>query len=138
MRFISLQLLTGIMLVVMFSCDDNGKSEVKPKQLIDRETMILLMADMDVTDAALKVKQVGISHDSLKKLADQAYDSLYLYYKITPEVFRQNMQYYQRDMEDFEKMVDDKISLLSRKKDSIMLESQKTDTSKIKVKAIKR
>lgn len=136
MKFGLFGFLTCIALVTMLSCNNKGSGGTKPAQIIDRETMIMLMADMDITDAALKVRQKGLSHDSINKIADQVYDSLYLYYKTTPEIFKQNIRYYQSDMADFEKMVDDKITLLSKKKDSIMLAPEKLDTTKYKVKKV--
>lgn len=125
-------ILVILILFGLFSCDDNGKREIKPETVIDRETMIMLLADMDVTDAALKTRQIGLSHDSIRKISAMAYDSLYLYYKITPRIFRENMRYYQRDMEDYQNMLDEKITLLTRRKDSLTIEPEKLDTSRIK------
>lgn len=90
------------------------------------------MADMDITDAALKLRQLGLSHDSIRKLSEKAFDSLYIYYGTTPEVFKENIKFYQRDMEEYQKMMDEKLELLSRKKDSInvAIEPVKIDTTK--------
>lgn len=61
-----------------------------------------------------------------------AFDSLYLYYRTTPELFKENLKYYQYDMQDFQKMLEEKINLITRKNDSITLEPVKLDTSKVK------
>lgn len=137
MKFSGILIVPAFLLVMCVSCDDNGKKQIKPKTVIDRETMIMLLADMDITDAALKSRQIGISHDSIRKISAMAYDSLYLYYKITPEIFRENMRYYQRDMEDYQKMIDEKITLLTRRKDSLTIEPEKLDTSEYRTKQVK-
>lgn len=121
--------------LVVLSCNQSDRNNGTPEQIIDRETMIRLMADMDITDAALKTKQMSLKHDSIRRLSNRAYDSLYLYYKTTPENFRLNVGYYQRDLEDYQKMMDEKIILLSKKKDSINMAvvPVKLDTTKIKI-----
>jgi hypothetical protein len=129
-------LFQGVFLLAFLSCNQSGKDNRKPEKIIDRETMIHLMADMDITDAALKIKQVGLKHDGIRQLSNKAYDSLYLYYKTTPEEFKRNVTYYQKDLDNYQMMMDEKITLLSKKKDSISVSISpvKIDTSKIKVK----
>ncbi len=95
--------------------------------------MIMLMADLDITEAALRVKQTYIPRDSLSKLTKIAYDSLYIYYNTTPAIFVENLKFYQEDMEDYLEMVNEKIELLIRKKDSVALAPEKLDTTRMKI-----
>lgn len=136
MRYIFSFLAQAVFLLVFLSCNRSDNKSQTPEQIIDRETMIRLMADMDITDAALKTKQMSLKHDSIRQLSNRAYDSLYLYYKTTPDNFKLNVSYYQRNLEEYQKMMDEKIILLSRKKDSINMAVNpiKLDTSKIKIK----
>lgn len=139
MRYTFFLFVQALFLFGLLSCNQSGKDDQKPARIIDRQTMIHLMADMDITDAALKIKQVGLKHDSIKQLSDKSYDSLYLYYKTTPEEFKRNVSYYQKNLENYQQMMDEKITLLSKKKDSInvSINPVKLDTSKIKVKSPK-
>lgn len=116
-------------LLVSIQCKRDEFQKLSKEQIIDRETMIHLMADLEITEAALKLKQTKIKYDSLKKLSNMAFDSLYLYYKTTPEAFRLNLKNYQHDMEDYQEMLEEKINLLTRKNDSITLEPVKIDTT---------
>lgn len=117
-------------LIFLTGCGKRADSDIQRRDIIDREKMIMLMADLDITEAALRVKQTYIPRDSLSKLTKLAYDSLYIYYNTTPVVFKENLKYYQLDMEDYYKMVEEKIELLVRKKDSVALAPEKLDTTK--------
>jgi hypothetical protein len=107
---------------------------------IPREQMIRMMADIELTEAALKLKQVKISRDSVKLLAAKCYDSLYSFYGTTPEEFKENLSYYLLDMEGFQALSDSVIINLTRRKDSISnlsiapdtLKTKKSDTLKTK------
>lgn len=105
--------------VSLNSCQSDKKEFSSGQQQIPREQMIRLMADMELTEAALKTKQVKLSRDSIKKIAAQSYDSLYSFYGVTPEQFKENLKYYQLDLEDFQAMSDSVIITLTRHKDSV-------------------
>lgn len=97
-----------------------------------REQLIHLMADIELTEAALKLKQVKMSRDSVKLFAEKCYDSLYQAYGVTPEQFRENLRYYQLDMEEFQAITDSVIINLTRRKDSVSNLSKTPDTLKTK------
>lgn len=97
-----------------------------------REQLIHLMADIELTEAALKLKQVKLSRDSVKRIAEKCYDSLYQAYGLTPEQFRENLRYYQLDMVDFQAITDSVIINLTRRKDSVSNLSKTPDTLKTK------
>ncbi len=107
------------LIVSLNSCKNDKKEFASGQQQIPREQMIRLMADIELTEAALKTKQVKLSRDSIKKIAAQSYDSLYSFYGVTPEQFKENLKYYQLDLEDFQAMSDSVIVTLTRHKDSV-------------------
>lgn len=78
------------------------------------------MADVEVVEAQLRFQQTRITHDSLQKVKSENYDSLYMFYKITPEQFNQNLKYYQGDLVNFEGMIDEVILLITRSRDSVL------------------
>ncbi len=123
---------TAIMFGFLVSgCDSDKSSELKDEQVIERSAMVQLLADIEITEAALKAKQLKLKRDSFRLISKMALDSLYIYYNTTPQLFKENLKYYQSDMEDYQKMIDEKIELLSRKKDSISLQPALIDTTKI-------
>jgi len=137
MKSLIFSLLTAFTLLVYTQCKQDEFSKLSKEQIIDRETMIHLMADMEITEAALKLKQTKMKYDSIRTLSNRAFDSLYLYYNTTPELFKENLKYYQYDMEDFQQMLEEKINLITRKNDSITLEPVKIDTGSVKDKDTK-
>ncbi|MFA6949661.1 MAG: DUF4296 domain-containing protein, partial [Lentimicrobiaceae bacterium] len=126
-----LVVITCLFLVSVSACRQDNPQALSKDQIIDREVMIRLMADMEITEAGLKAKQASMPYDSVKMIADSVYDSLCLYYKTTPELFKENLRYYQQDMEEYQKMLDDKITLLTMKKDSLNLIPEKITPRKI-------
>ena len=107
------------LIVSLNSCKNDKKEFASGQQQIPREQMIRLMADIELTEAAPKTKQGKLSRDSIKKIAAQSYDSLYSFYGVTPEQFKENLKYYQLDLEDFQAMSDSVIVTLTRHKDSV-------------------
>lgn len=117
---IRLSLYLFLIAAVCFTgCGNNQKIMPSGQSQIPRDQMIRLMADLELTESALKIKQAKMSRDSVKQFATFCYDSLYTFYKVTPEQFRENLRYYQSDMEDFQAMMDSVIVTLSRHRDSV-------------------
>ncbi len=131
MKYAFFYLLSVLALLAFTQCKQDETSKLSKEQIIDRESMIHLMADMEITEAALKFKQTKMKYDSVRILSNMAFDSLYLYYNTTPELFKENLKYYQYDMEDFQEMLEEKINLISRKNDSISVEPVKIDTGSV-------
>ncbi|MFH1119106.1 MAG: DUF4296 domain-containing protein [Bacteroidota bacterium] len=110
--------------IVIQGCRDDHKSFASGQKQISREQMIRLMADFELTESALKMKQVKLSRDSVRLIAARCYDSLYAFYGISPEQFRENLRFYQSDMEDFQAMMDSVIVALTRHKDSVSAQNK--------------
>lgn len=107
------------LLMSLLGCKPSGQ---KPdgEKLIPREKMIDIMANMEVVEAKLRFQQTRINMDSLQKLKIKNFDSLYMYYKVTPGQFNQNLRYYQEDLADFELMMDEVILSITQAKDSVL------------------
>jgi hypothetical protein len=112
------------MFAALLGCRPSG-NRPDSGEIIPRDSMILVMADVELTEAALRYQQTRISRDSLEKVKTRSYDSLYLYYKLTPERFNQNLVYYQNDLADFENMLDEVMLSLTKDKDSLVNKSGK-------------
>lgn len=111
--------LLTIMLLSFWGCKpSDGKP--RPEKLIPREIMVKLMADVEVVEARLRFQQTRITADSLNKEKTKSYDSLYMFYKVTPDQFNKNLSYYQGDLEDFERMIDEVILSITRARDSVI------------------
>lgn len=122
----SKNLLLVSLLLILLSCNPKGKG-IDKKDVIERDRMIKLMADMQITEVALRQKQSLLNHDTMKIISNKAYDSLYLFYKTTPKSFQASLKYYQNDLEDYLKMNEEVINLLTQKEDSIKQVKDSTD-----------
>lgn len=118
--------------VALPGCRSKQKEFTTREIEMSREKLIHLMADIELTEAALKLKQVKMPRDSVKMFAEKCYDSLYQAYGVTPEQFRENLRYYQLDMEDFQAITDSVIINLTRRKDSVSNLPKPMDTVKAK------
>ncbi|GEM_PF-575720 len=112
-----------IIILLTSSCNQQGNG-IDKKDLIERDRMVRLMADMQITEVALRQKQSTLNHDTMKIISNKAYDSLYLFYKTSPESFKSSLKYYQQDLEDYLKMNEEVITLLTQKEDSIKQEKE--------------
>ena len=112
-------LLLVIMLLSLWGCKPSDR-KTRPDNLIPRDVMISLMSDVEVVEARLRFQQTRITQDSLNKIKTKNYDSLYMFYKVTPDQFKQNLSYYQGDLENFERMMDEIILSITRSRDSVL------------------
>lgn len=111
-------LLLIFMLISLLGCKSDGI--VGSDNLIPRSKMIEIMADAEVVEAQLRFQQTRITNDSLQKVKIQSYDSLYMFYKLTPDQFNQSLKYYQEDLVNFEGMIDEVILLITKDRDSVL------------------
>jgi hypothetical protein len=90
--------------------------------------MISLMATMELNEAALRIQQKNTNRDSINRLALRSYDSLYSYFRYTPEQFKTSLDYYQNNLDDFQKMLDEVILMLTKQRDSIQNQEKAGNT----------
>ncbi len=106
-------------LILLLSCSSRNLQPEAGLEVIPREQMVRLMAEMELTEALLKNHQVKMSRDSVNLLTKKYYDSLYNKYGVTQAQFDNNLKYYQSDIEEFLAMTDSVIIYLTRRKDSV-------------------
>lgn len=104
--------------VLLSACNMKGK-QLNDQDIIPQEKMIRLMADIEITEAGLRFKQTKISGDSLTRLKSRAFDSLYIYHQVTPAQFKNSLAFYQKKLDNFERMMDEVMQIITREKDSI-------------------
>ena len=112
-------MLLIFVLLSLLGCKPSDRTP-EPDKLIPRDKMVDIMTDVEVVEAQLRFQQTRINNDSLQKEKTKSYDSLYMYYKVTPEQFSQSLKYYQGDLENFEHMIDEVILSITRARDSVL------------------
>lgn len=112
-------LLAGIVFIgMLYGCRSQADTKA-PAGIIPRDSMISLMAAIELNEAALKIQQTNINRDSLNKLSVRSYDSVYSYYRSSPQRFKISLDYYQNNLDDFQKMIDEVILRLIQQRDSL-------------------
>ena len=129
-------MLKGKILIILFSIAASlslftqgcrNQAGKLPENVLDKQTMINLLTDMQLVEAALAVKQSRNAADpSVPRIY---YDSLFAKYNITKAVVDSSLKYYGRQPEIFEELYAQVIIRLSRiEHDNAMREKSRADT----------
>jgi len=107
-----------LIVILMAGCTEKlNKNPPSPENLIPKDKMIELLTDIHLAEAAIFSKQkLGENIDIVK------YDFYFFIlekYQISPEQFKQSFRYYQADLEVFDEIYMEVITLLSKKKDQL-------------------
>ena len=99
-----------LMLSLFFGC---SKKEVKvPADVIPRDTMIVVLAEIHLAEASIQVLNVEVK-DSLKAVSFGLYNYIFSKHKITQELFKKSFDYYRSEPAYFHAMYDEVITHLS-------------------------
>ena len=120
--------LTHILLVVMAAvvlvlsgCNDKKKVMKKPPHLINRITLVNILAESYLIESTLQMT----APDSIGKdeLARRYYKDLFDRYHITREQFESSVAYYVSEEKSAEKLLNDASALIVNKKNEMILET---------------
>ncbi len=106
----------------MPSCYDvYEEAEVeKPENLINIDSMVVILADVEVTESALRQKQ-NMGHE-ITDLEEQYYQSVFRKHQVTRGQFDSSLAYYKQDMAVMNKIYEDVITRLSLMESKIQAE----------------
>ena len=116
----SLKYLPFILLAFVFwGCGHRSKEPVElafPKDsVIDREQMIRILVDLQLMEAGLQLqKNSGIRNEGVEVIY---YNGLCRKFHISRKRFKENLEYYQQDKEDFYMMYEDVVNRLGELKE---------------------
>lgn len=113
-------LLAGILL--LSSCYDqyNDSMAVKPENLIYRDTIVLILADIEIAESALRHKQnYGME---IKNKAEAYFNEIFKRYKVSKEQFDSSMTYYKEDVDVINEIYEDVITRLSLMQSEVQME----------------
>ena len=120
-----LYLVAGI--TMMSSCYNIKEDIKKPEadNLIPREKIILILADVEIAESALRQKQnVGSEIGSLQEVY---YYTIFKNHEVRKEQFDSSMLYYRQDAETMDKIYEDVITRLSLVESETQMESDKKE-----------
>lgn len=108
-------LLLGF-LCIMAACSES-KVEV-PSNVIPRDTMIAILADVHLAEANIQVLSLGRS-DSTKEEAYGLYRFILSKYRINDEKLRRSFEFYRSEPEYFHEMYNEVLTRLSEKQATV-------------------
>ena len=107
--------------LVLAGCNDKKKVMKKPAHLINRITLVNILAESYLIESTLQMT----APDSIGKdeLARRYYKDLFDRYHITREQFESSVAYYVSEEKSAEKLLNDASALIVNKKNEMMLET---------------
>jgi len=108
-HFLSLIIL---LLIFTYGCDKNPSQSKAPENLISIDTMVEILVDFHLIEAAIKIDQKR--KVNMTEYTKYYYNYLFEKHQITKEDFKESLAYYQNNPSLFEEMYADVITQLSR------------------------
>ena len=107
--------------MVLSGCNDKKKVMKKPPHLINRITLVNILAESYLIESTLQMTVP----DSLSKdeLARRYYKDLFDRYHITSEQFESSVAYYVSEEKSAEKLLNDASALIVNKKNELMIDN---------------
>ena len=108
-------------MMVFSGCNDKKKVMKKPPHLINRITLVNILAESYLIESTLQMTVP----DSLSKdeLARRYYKDLFDRYHITSEQFESSVAYYVSEEKSAEKLLNDASALIVNKKNELMIDN---------------
>jgi len=105
-----------IILVIFLSSCKNKKTEdstLVPDNIIPMEQMADILTDFQLVEASLNIKRK--SGQNYKDYVNFYYDFIFEKYDITPEKFKESIDYYENHLKQFEKVYEKVTAKLNEK-----------------------
>jgi hypothetical protein len=98
------------LILTLLSCSEKEVSI--PDEIISREQMVQILADMHIADASINYKSLG---DTTRLNSDIIYRQVFNKYSVTTEQYRESYEFYLGKPGLMNKMIDEVINELSRR-----------------------
>lgn len=124
-----------ILLLIVFglsSCYTENKPTIEaPDFLMSEELLIDILTDLQLAEGIISHSRLGKTSIN-RDFKDSIYQVIFDHYNITAEQLNENMDYYNNDLEQMEKMYEQVLTNLSKYETEIMVEAKKQDSVLIK------
>ncbi|NQT76823.1 MAG: DUF4296 domain-containing protein [Bacteroidetes bacterium] len=102
-----------ILILLLSSCYNthDGNKIPKPDNLIGKDKLVLVIADMEIAESTIREKQnLGQEIDGLQ---ERFYLAIFQKHEITKEQFENSMAYYKQDLDELNDIYEEVITRLS-------------------------
>lgn len=124
-KFTHILLAATMIVLVLSGCNDKKKVMKKPPHLINRITLVNILADSYLIESTLQFTYSDTI--SKEELARMYYKDLFDRYHITSEQFESSVAYYVSEEKSAEKLLNDASALIVNKKNEMMLENEQPE-----------
>jgi len=111
-----------ISLLLLVSCytTENKIKHSSPSNLIEEETMVLILADVEIAESALR--QMQNTNQEIGTRQETYYYSIFSKYDVSREQFDSSMAYYKKEPEMMDRIYEEVITRLSVIESEIQME----------------
>jgi hypothetical protein len=109
-------------LLLATACYNTHEANIKPppEDLIHRDTIVNILADVEIAESALRQKQ-NYGHE-ITGVKENYYHAIFSKYKVSRARFDSSMAYYKQDLETMNGIYEDVISRLSVIESKVQME----------------
>lgn len=129
----SRNLILIIALFFLGSCYNENKPQSEtPASLLSEEKIVEILTDLQLAEAIIATKRLEKANQT-KESKDSIYQIVFDHYGITPLQLKENLDYYNTDIEKMETLYEQVLVNLSKQESELQLESRKQDSISNKV-----
>ncbi len=129
-------LLSMLLLAFVTSCyHEVGEKVIVPKRLLPEDSLVMVLTEIQLADGAITYKR--ISHKKVGDEKQKYYAVIYKKYNLTPELLKDNIDYYNTDPDEMVKIYDKVLARLSQLEAKINLEVKEKEKEKARQDSIR-
>lgn len=96
--------------IILVSCGKNEARDKRPKVLVGQQTLVKVLADVHLIEAAMNMRRNN--GQAFENLKNALFDSVFVQYRLTPQLLEENLLYYNQQPQIMEKIYQDVIDSL--------------------------
>lgn len=113
-------LIIGLMMLSSCYTAHENEKQPPPQNLIDKDKIVLILADIELAESALRQK---LNHGyEVKEVKEAYYRSIFSEYEISREQFDSSMTFYKQDLDELNLIYEEVITRLSVIESEVELE----------------
>ncbi len=108
-----------ILVIFLSSCKNKNNEDLTfvPDNIIPMEQMVDILTDFQLVEASLNIKRKN--SQNYKDYVNFYYDFIFEKYDITPDKFKESLDYYENHLKQFEKVYEEVIAKLNEKQKEV-------------------
>src|SRR5210317_883676 len=113
-------IISAVILLSACYATHEDKRGDPPDDLIETDKLVLILADIEITESSLRQKQ-NYGHE-ISTLKEEYYHAIFNKYEVSREQFDRSLAWYKKDLKTIDKIYEDVITRLSVIESEVQLE----------------